>query len=272
MLQDKSNFLHDFIKKNTVFIIALIAAIISCFLVPPDKNYLSYYDWKTLTSLFCMLAIIEGLKNIRFFSILAQKIVKFFKTTRSAITALVFITYFASMLIANDMALITFLPLGYFVLTATNKQKSMAYTFILQTIAANLGGMITPFGNPQNLFLYNYFQITNAEFFSIMWFPTAVSVVLLAICCLFIKSERFDGDLSSTEKLNVKRAVVFFVLFAYAIVIVFRVVPYWTGLLMMPIIFLLDRKALLKVDYVLLLTFCMFFTFAGNLVRIPEID
>lgn len=272
MMQDKSNFLHDFIKKNTVFVIALIAAIISCFLVLPDKNYLSYYDWKTLTSLFCMLAIIEGLKTIRFFSILAQKIVKLFKTTRSAITALVFITYFASMLIANDMALITFLPLGYFVLTATNKQKFMAYTFILQTIAANLGGMITPFGNPQNLFLYNYFQITNAEFFSIMWFPTAVSVVLLAICCLFIKSERFDGDLSSTEKLNVKRAVVFFVLFAYAIVIVFRVVPYWTGLFMMPIIFLLDRKALLKVDYVLLLTFCMFFTFAGNLVRIPAVN
>ena len=262
----------DLFKKQPVLTVALIAAAVTCFFVPPDAQYLGYFDFKTLACLFCTLAAVGGFARIHTFRILSRKIVRRLSNTRNVITAIVFITYFGSMLLANDMALLTFLPLGYFVLTAPNKQKFMAYTFILQTIAANLGGMITPFGNPQNLFLYNYFQITNAEFFSIMWFPTAVSVVLLAICCLFIKSERFDGDLSSTEKLNVKRAVVFFVLFAYAIVIVFRVVPYWTGLFMMPIIFLLDRKAILKVDYVLLLTFCMFFTFAGNLVRIPAVN
>lgn len=268
----KSNLLLDFIKKNTVFVIATVAAIISCILVPPDEKYLGYYDLKTLTSLLCMLAVIEGLKNISFFGILAQKIIRLFKTTRSAITAHVFITYFASMLIANDMALITFLPLGYFVLTATKKQKFMAYTFILQTIAANLGGMITPFGNPQNLYLYNRFSIPNGEFFSIMWFPTALSVLLLIVCCAFIKNEKFDEAEYSDKKLDVKRAVVFFTLFAYAIIIVFRVVPFWTGLFMLPIIFLFDRKAVFQVDYVLLLTFCMFFTFAGNLVRLPAVN
>ena len=137
-----------FIKKNVVMVVAMAAALITCFIVPPDRAYLDYFDVKTLTCLFCVLAVVCALKNIHFFYLLAKKIVRVFKNARLSILALVYITFIGSMLIANDMALLTFLPLGLYVLTSTGKQKYMAFTFIMQNIAANLGGMLTPFGNP----------------------------------------------------------------------------------------------------------------------------
>ena len=147
----------DFIKKNLVMFIAMAAAIITCFFIPPDKAYWDYFDVKTLTCLFAVLAVVCALKNIRFFYMLAQQIVRLFKNARMCVLALVYVTFIGSMLIANDMALLTFLPLGYFVLTSTGNQRYMAFTFIMQTIAANMGGMITPYGNPQNLYLYSYY-------------------------------------------------------------------------------------------------------------------
>ena len=149
----------SFFKNNIVMSIAAIAALITSFIVPPDSQYLSYFDFKTLTCLFCVLAVVCAFKNINFFYILARKIVKCFKTAKLAILALVYITFIGSMLIANDMALLTFLPLGYLILTVTRNEKLMAFTFIMQNIAANLGGMLTPFGNPQNLYLYTKFNI-----------------------------------------------------------------------------------------------------------------
>ena len=140
-----------FVKQNIVMLIALLAAIVTSCIVPPDKEYIGYFDFKTLTCLFCVLAVVCALKNIKFFYILALKIVQIFKNARISVLALVYITFIGSMLIANDMALLTFLPLGYLVLTTTGKRKYMAVTFILQNIAANLGGMLTPFGNPQNI-------------------------------------------------------------------------------------------------------------------------
>ena len=270
-----NRFLHKvaaFCKKNVVLLVATVVAAISCIFVPPDAAYADYFDWKTLVSLFCMLAVIAALRNIMFFRILARNIIKIFKTTRASITALVFITYVASMLIANDMALITFLPLGIFVLAAEDKHKYMPFTFVMQTIAANLGGMITPFGNPQNLYLYNTFNIPTGEFFKIMAIPTAISLVLIALCCVFVKKEPLVCEEQQIAKLNVKRAVVYFAMFAYAIAIVFRAVPYWTGLLVIPVLLIMDRKALKDVDYALLLTFMMFFVFSGNLSRIPAVS
>ena len=261
-----------FIKKNAVMCIALIAAIITSILVPPDKEYSGYFDYKTLTCLFCVLAVVCALKNINFFYMLARKVVQLFKTARMSVLALVYITFIGSMLIANDMALLTFLPLGYFVLTTTGKQKYMAFTFIMQNIAANLGGMLTPFGNPQNLYLYTKYEIANAEFISIMALPFILSVSLITICCvLFVKSEPLS---LSDERivLDPKRTVLYLALFAFSIAIVFRGIPYWTGLIVIPaVLMLVDRKALKMVDYGLLFTFVFFFVFAGNMARIDFI-
>lgn len=262
----------NFFLKNLVFFIALILAGISCFFTPPDKEYLHYIDYKTIVSLFCMLLVIAGLRNIYFFRILARKIVKVFKNTRSVILTIVLITYFSSMLIANDMALITFLPLSAIILSSTNKKNYIMFTFIMQTVSANLGGMLIPFGNPQNLYLYNYFNIGTIEFFKIMYIPFLVATALIIITLLFVKKENLEFDEVVATKLNKTKAIIYLVLFVYAIIIVFRVVPYLTGLLMLPIFLILDRDAIKNVDYMLLLTFCMFFIFAGNIARIEVVS
>ena len=258
----------SFIKKNIVMCIAFFAALITSFIVPIDMTYLEYFDVKTLTCLFCVLAVVCALKNINFFYMLARKVVQYFKTTRLSILVLVYITFIGSMLIANDMALLTFLPLGYLVLTTTHKEKYMAFTFIMQNIAANLGGMLTPFGNPQNLYLYSFFNIPTDEFMGIMFPPFIVSILLITICCLCVKSEPLHLD---DEKINLVpwRTVVYLLLFTLSIAIVFRGIPYWIGLIVIPISLLfLDKKALKMVDYPLLFTFVFFFIFSGNMARI----
>lgn len=261
-----------FAKKNIVLMVALVAAALTSIIVPPDMKYIDYFDFKTLSCLFCVLTVVCALRNINFFYILAQKIVRIFKTTRAAILALVYITFIGSMLIANDMALITFLPLGYFVLSSTGKNKYMCFTFIMQNIAANLGGMLTPFGNPQNLYLYTKFNIPTSEFMQIMAFPFIVSIAIITICCLFIKSEPLEIEDTSLST-NKRRTAAYMLLFALSIAIVFRTVPYIIGLIVIiPAIFILDKKALKMVDYPLLLTFVFFFIFAGNMSRIDAVQ
>ena len=253
-------------------LIAMAAAIITCFFVPPDRLYLDYFDVKTLTCLFCVLAVVCALKNINFFYMLAKKIVRVFRNARICVLALVYITFIGSMLIANDMALLTFLPLGIFVLTTTDKSKYMAFTFIMQNIAANLGGMLTPFGNPQNLYLYTKFTIPNLEFMQIMAAPFALAVLLITLCCLiFVKPEPLELK-EEQLFLPVGRSVLYLLLFALAIAIVFRGIPYWIGLIVIPgVLIFVDRKALKMVDYPLLLTFVFFFVFSGNMARIDTI-
>jgi len=275
ILMDKlhlSQNVGGFIKKNVVMVVAMAAAAITCFLVPPDEAYLEYFDLKTLTCLFCVLAVVCALKNINFFYMLAKRIVRAFRNARLCILVLVYITFIGSMLIANDMALLTFLPLGLYVLTSTGKGKYMAFTFIMQNIAANLGGMLTPFGNPQNLYLYTKFEIPNGEFMSIMAPPFALAVVLITLCCvIFVKPE----PLSLKEEpmtVPVGRTAIYLILFALAIAIVFRGIPYWIGLIIIPAVLLfMDRKALKMVDYPLLLTFVFFFIFSGNMARIDVV-
>ena len=261
-----------FIKKNVVLVIAFCLAIVTSVIVPPDAKYLGYFDLKTLTCLFCTLAVVCALKNVKFFTVLATKIVKLFKNSRAVIIALVYVTFIGSMLIANDMALLTFLPLGFIVLSSTGQKKLMAFTFIMQNIAANLGGMLTPFGNPQNLYLYSYFNIPTGEFMLTMLIPFLASVTLITICCLFVKKQPLILE-QETVALPKVRTVIYGVLFALSIIIVFRLIPYWIGLIVIPIALLfMDRRALKQVDYPLLLTFVCFFIFAGNMARIGVID
>ena len=261
-----------FIKKNAVMFAALTAAVITALIVPPDAEYLGYFDLRTLTCLFCVLAIVGALRNIRFFYILARRIVQLFKTAKMCTLALVYITFIGSMLIANDMALLTFLPLGYFVLSAGHKEKHMAFTFVMQNIAANLGGMLTPFGNPQNLYLYSKFNIPTPEFMGIMAPPFAVAVFLITVCCLFVPNEPMSIP-DEPVILDKRKTVIYLLAFALSIVIVFRGIPYWIGLIVIPIVLIIfDRRALLEVDYPLLLTFVFFFIFAGNMSRIPAVS
>lgn len=261
-----------FIKQNTVTCIAFLAAVFTCIIVPPDKEYLDYFDLKTLTCLFCVLAVVCALKNVNFFYMLARKIVQLFRNARMSVLALVYITFIGSMLIANDMALMTFLPLGYLVVKKTGQEKYMAFTFVMQNIAANLGGMLTPFGNPQNLYLYTKFQIPNLEFMKIMAPPFVIAVLLITICCIaFVKPEPLELDDKQFVVEPVK-TVIYLLLFALSIAIVFRGIPYWIGLIVIPaVLIVMDIEALKMVDYGLLFTFVFFFIFSGNMARIEVI-
>lgn len=264
--------MYSFIRKNAVMCIALLAAFITAFIVPPDSAYLEYFDYRTLVCLFCVLAVVCALKNINFFYMLAVRIVQLFKNARMAILALVYITFIGSMLIANDMALITFLPLGFFVLDSTGKRKYMAFTFIMQNIAANLGGMLTPFGNPQNLYLYSIYGIPTGEFVEIMLPPFLLAVALITLCCLiFVRAEPLDLP-NERVKFKGKKTFIYLLLFALSIAIVFRGVPYWLGLVIIPAVLAkMDKRALKMVDYPLLLTFVFFFIFSGNMARIEAV-
>lgn len=261
--------LIGFCKKNVVLMIAIAAALITSFIVPPDAEYLGYFDFKTLTCLFCVLAVVCAFKNINFFYILARGIVKRFGNIRLCVIAVVYITFIGSMFIANDMALITFLPLGYFVLSGTGNERWTSLTFILQNIAANLGGMLTPFGNPQNLYLYTKFEIPAGEFMSIMALPFVISIVIITACCFIIKPTRIEFPSDEVAPLPKGKTIIFTLLFILATAIVFRGIPYWIGLIVIPIVLLIvDRRALALVDYPLLFTFVAFFVFSGNMARI----
>ena len=262
-----------FVSKNMILVIATTLALISCFFVKPDAEYLGYFDFKTLTCLFCTLAVICALKNVRFFTITARKIVKCAGNTRTLALALVYITFIGSMFLANDMALLTFLPLGYISLSATGKEKYMAPIFIFQNIAANLGGMLTPFGNPQNLYIYTKFNIPTGEFMLVMLLPFILSIVLFTACCFFIPKESLTLEDDGKETFPKGRTIFYLVLFALTILMVFRLIPYYICLPIILIAILIsDRKALLKVDYPLLLTFVAFFLLAGNVSRIGIIS
>ena len=264
---------RHFFKSSVVLIVALVAAGVTCFFVPFDREYLGYFDLQTLSCLFCTLAVVAAFKNIRFFEWLADIIVRRFRNMRNIVLALVFVTYFGSMIMANDMALITFLPLGYFVLDSCGNRKLTAFTFIMQNIAANLGGMLTPFGNPQNLYLYSFYNIAAGEFFKIMALPFAVAFVLILGVCLFVKPEK-AAVLSAPKKTPpVWRIAVYAALFVLSVLIVFRVFPYYWGLLAVALaLIVLDYRSVLRVDYGLLLTFCAFFVFSGNMARIPAVE
>ena len=263
--------LCHFIKQNIVFVISFFAAVITSFIVTPDKEYLGYIDYKTIVCLFSVLAVVCALKNVNFFYLLAVDIVKKFKNLRTAVTALIFVTLIGSMFIANDMALLTFLPLGYLMLHTTGNEKYMAFVFIMQNIAANLGGMLTPFGNPQNLFLYTKFEIPNWEFISIMFPSFLLSIVLIGLLCLTLPPKKLTLNERKVRG-NKKRTFIYLLLFVLAVLIVFRGIPYLVGggIILLSLLFL-DKKAIKMVDYPLLLTFVCFFIFSGNLARIDAV-
>lgn len=262
-----------FLKNNVVLLVAFAAAVITSFFVPVDKEYISYFDFRTLSCLFLTLLVVCALRNIKFFTIVARKLVKLSGNLRGLFVLLIVITFIGSMLIANDMALITFLPLGYFALSVSKQEKYMAYLFVLQNISANLGGMLTPFGNPQNLYLYSYFNIPTLEFTKIMLGPFLLAIGLLMLSTLFVKPIKLTINEDFGEKLNRSRTLIYLVLFAISLLIVFRVIPYLIGLVLIALAMLfLDREAFLMVDYGLLGTFFFFFIFAGNMARIEAVN
>ena len=258
-------------RANAMPVIAVLAAAVTAVFVPPDSAYLGYYDVKTLSCLFCILAVVCALRGAGLFPLLAQRLVRAFHTARSAVTALVVVTLIGSMLLTNDTALLTFLPLSWFVLEGTGQTKHTALTFILQNCAANLGGMLTPFGNPQNLYLFNHYTIPNGEFLTIMLPPFLLSTALILACCLLIPRQVLAVPQRELT-LDKPRAIAYGLLFCLAVGMVLRAVPYPVGLAVIAAaLAVMDPRALKSVDWGLLVTFAAFFVFSGNMARIQPV-
>lgn len=263
----------SFIKKEIVLTVSFIAAVISAFFVPPDAEYIGYIDFRVLCLLFCLMAVVLGLRGCGLFEVLSHKLLSGEKSLFSLVLALVMLPFFFSMLVTNDVALITFVPFTITALSLTGKRGALIPTVVLQTVAANLGSMATPVGNPQNLFIYARYGLSPADFFPVVLPIAAVSLVLLLLACLFLSRGAVSVKFDNTPRLNRSSFLVWAALFALCILSVFKLINY---ALLFAVIFLFllifARKIFLNIDYSLLLTFVCFFIFSGNLGRIPEVS
>ena len=282
----KEKMIH-FIKQETVLVVAVLLAALSALFVIPSKEYLSYIDWRVLGILLSLMIIMSGLKKTGLFDTIGSSLLEKTKNTRQLALMLVFLCFFLSMLITNDVALFTFVPFAMIILKKCRQEKMLIPVLVLQTIAANLGSMLTPIGNPQNLYLYNLSGMGMGEFISTMLPYTLVSGALLFaavfICCkkepiteVLPEPERGQDErqpVSETEKIrNAVKNVVYLTLFVLSLFVVVRVISFEIVLLLVLLIaFYMDRKVLKQVDYYLLLTFVAFFIFTGNMGNITII-
>ena len=263
-----------FIKKETVLSIAALLAVISMFFVRPDAGYAEYIDYRVLALLFCLMAVVAAMQSIGVFKSLGMCLLGHAGTTRRLALILIFLCFFCSMLITNDVALITFVPFAVMMLTMADRSDLLIPVIVLQTIAANLGSMLTPVGNPQNLYLYTSFGISMGEFLLLMLPLTLLSGVLLFIAAMLIKSRQLSIVSSGSDIPRIPRGrfILYTVLFMVCIACVLRLTDYRIMLAVVIMAVLIsDRSLFKKVDYFLLLTFVCFFVFIGNMERIPAI-
>ncbi len=259
------------LKEETVLCIAGVLAIISCFFITPDIQYLEYIDFRTLSLLFCLMTVMAGLQQLGVFRFIAEKLVVRVKTERGLVLLLVLLCFFSSMLITNDVALITFVPFSLTILEMTKKKKLMIPLIVMETIAANLGSMFTPIGNPQNLYLYSQSGLSLGNFMKLLLPYTAVSLILLVIW-IFIKGKGCKQQLETKSEPFIadKKIGLYLLLFLLCLLTVANVLEYRLLLiLVLVIVFIAEKKVLKCVDYSLLLTFFAFFVFVGNMARIP---
>ncbi|MBO5259085.1 MAG: anion permease [Agathobacter sp.] len=267
----------DFCKKEIVLVAAFVLAVISCFFVKPSLAYIDYIDWRVLGILLALMIIMEGLKENGLFASIGNALLKKTKKVWQLCAVLVFLCFFLGMFITNDVALITFVPFAIYVLKQSHKEELAAFIIVLQTLAANLGSMLTPIGNPQNLYLYQLGGYTMGEFLKVMLPVTVASGVMLILCLFFIPGKmqkleqenisRNNKDFTKKEKRNIG---VYLVLFVLALSVVLRLIPYYIVLgIVVLLVLILERKILKQVDYCLLLTFICFFIFIGNLGNLP---
>ncbi len=265
----------DFIKKETVLSAALLLAVVSMFFVHPDREYAAYVDYRTLALLFCLMAVMAGYRKTGVFGRLAETLLGKVSGSRPVAAILILLCFFTSMIITNDVALITFVPFTITVLKMAKGQQYMVPVVVLQTVAANLGSMLTPIGNPQNLYLYSCANMGLMEFLLLMLPYTAISLVLLLVALFMVKQKKMDvvlGESEEKEKQQGRQIVVYTVLFGLCIASVARWLP-WQLLfvLIVAAILLVDKSVFKQIDYSLLLTFIGFFIFIGNMGRIEVI-
>lgn len=280
-----------FIKKEPVFCAACLLMLASAFLVTPDLKYFSYIDYKVLALLFCLMTVVAGLKEIGVFDRIAAALSKKVTTVRGLSLFSGLVCFFAAMVITNDVALITFVPLTILMLKG-QKETDIIKAVVIETIAANLGSCLTPIGNPQNLYLYGFGNYEVGQFLYDMLPIAGVSLVVVTILSVLTSGKKLEagdrspqaldsiqGELVGPEEINVNaklpvgKLIMYLFLFAFCLLEVFHVIHFLIVLaVVLTATLLFDRKVLKRVDYMLLATFTAFFIFIGNLGRIEGVS
>ena len=262
-------------KKETVFCVSFMLALLSMLFVTPDLTYLNYPDYRTLSLLFSLMIVVAGLQSLGIFERLGNLLMRRAKGAERLTLTLILLCFFSSMIITNDVALITFVPFSILVCRMIKREDLVMRTVIMETIAANLGSMATPIGNPQNLYLYGLAGISAGRFVLLMLPYTVASAALLVICvivCMKGKNRQLEIRLSGSDiQVNRKLVGIYSILFVLSLLTVARIVPYWvTFAVVLVVVLICQRRLLLKVDYSLIFTFVGFFVFIGNMGRIEE--
>ena len=274
------NKIIEFVKKETVLTAAMVLAVLSAVMIPPDTEYIGYIDFRTLAILFCLMTVMAGLQKLGIFRRVARILLQHTHNVIALAEILVLLCFFFSMLITNYVALITFVPFTFTVLRLSGEdavRKLAVPVVVLQTIAANLGSMLTPIGNPQNLYLYGKIQMSPIAFIKLMLPYSTVSLLLLLICTVVAAKHSdiavrdvagaLQAEDAGQETAGWRRhlSVFYLILFLLCLLTVAHVIPYPVTLG----VGILDRTTIGKVDYSLLLTFVGFFIFIGNIRRMP---
>ena len=261
------------LRREPVLCAAAVCALLSMLLTPPSAAYLGYIDFRVLVLLFCLMAVVAGFQLCGVFAVLAQRLLAGERRMRFVTLVLVLLPFFSSMLVTNDVALITFVPFAVLVLGLIGRRERLIYIVVLQTIAANLGSMATPVGNPQNLYLYANFGLKAGEFFAVMVPLTLVSLVGLSVAALCVRPEGLEVRFPEKQTIRRPRQLwLMAVLFLLCLLSVFHVLHYAVLLAIVAVCLLLFARHLFpRVDYGLLFTFVCFFIFAGNIGNIPAV-
>ena len=271
-----------FLKNETVLCVSFLLAVLSAFVIKPDMLYLTYPDYRTIALLFCLMIIVAGFQSLGIFRMLGHFLITRAGSIRGLSVVMILLCFFSSMVITNDVTLITFVPFTILVLRMSGRVERILKLVVLETIAANLGSMATPIGNPQNLYLYSISDLTAGEFMQAVLPYAGLSLILLVIVVFVGKDEPLlDVSVKDEQEKRAEKkagrvlgqAMPLLLLLILCLLVVFRILPYQPVLIcVILVILVIKRKLYLSVDYFLLLTFLCFFVFIGNMKRIPQVS
>ncbi len=263
----------DFVKVNAVLMISLLAAVISAFIVPPSTAYFGYVDWSVIILLFCLMAVVAGLRSLGVFDTLSRVLLSKTGSARMIAFILMNLCFFVSMLVTNDVALITFVPLTMGLYSGTGMSGQLIMTVVIETAAANLGSMMTPIGNPQNLFLFRHYEMGMGDFFGSVLVLGAVSYALLCVSILLVKNGSIKVGGEAPQLKTGWRFWLYIAVFAVCVLSVAGIINEYICLVVTVVVVIVaDYKLFLKIDYPLLATFICFFVFVGNIGSISAVE
>ncbi|MDD2220904.1 MAG: SLC13 family permease [Clostridia bacterium] len=261
------------VRKELFLFVVLLAALISMLFVPPSAAYVNYINYQVIVLLFCLMAVVKGFARINLFSVLCAKLLAKPQGAKNIALLLISLTYFLAMAVTNDVALLVIVPLTLVIFQKT-AGRALIWLVVCQTVAANLGSMLTPVGNPQNLYLFTYYQMSLYDFLGVVW-PVAAVGYLLSVAPVFFWRNAFNLPIFTTQEqiTSYRRLLIYFLLFALCLLAVVNILDYRLCLLPVLLVFaLLDSVVLKTVDYRLLATFVCFFIFVGNISSILVIN